>query len=177
MLLTGCGSLGVTQSSGSEVTPAPAVRGESDPGTCASDGPTYDTLEEGVAASTLVVRGVATISEQTSNVPGSAGAPGWDVRVLESWTGAAQPADVVDVVGLELIAGSEPCLARLTQDVESLFLLSDDFQKGVYYPIVVMAKGPDDQYWDSDARIEPMQIGEIARGLEAAGLTRSEASN
>lgn len=77
------------------------------------------------------------------------------------------------MVGLELIAGSEPCLARLTEDVESLFLLSDDFQKGVYYPIVVMAKGPHGQYWDSDARIEPMQWGEIARGLEAAGLTRS----
>ena len=177
MLLAGCGSSGFVQSSGSEVTPAPAVRGHSETGECASDGPTYDTLEEGVANSTLVVRGVATISEETSSVPGSAGAPGWDVRVVESWTGTAQSGDVVDVVGLELIAGSEPCLARLTEDVESLFLLSDDFQKGVYYPIVVMAKGPDDRYWDSDARIEPMQIGEIARGLEAAGLTRSEASN
>ena len=177
VMVAGCGPSGVLRSGASEVTPAPAARADSDTGDCASDGPTYEDLEQGVADSTLVVRGVATISEETSSVPGSAGAPGWDVQVLDSWTETAQPGDVVEAVGLELIAGSEPCLARLTEGAESLLLLSDDFQQGVYYPIVVMAKGPDDQYWDSDARIQPMHIREIARKLEAAGLTRSEASS
>jgi|GEM_PF-6900651 len=174
LLLAGCAT--------SEYADGPAgVERREDPvmsqvgktGTCGADGPTFESVEAAVAESRLIVRGVATIVEEESSVPGSAGVPGWEVQVTGSWSGEVQVGETVEVVAPELIPGTERCFARFVEGAESYFFLSNEHstQSLVYYPIVVMIETDDGRFVDADLRIEPAEGEEIAAALDTAGLS------